>query len=122
MSLVGTPDERSAQLVLELSVGRLPRSLAFYEAVGFELERQTATFAVLSWAGQRLFLVEHSHAAPGHPPPNLRIIVENVDAWHAKAQANGWNIRSPLADQPYGLRDFTIADPDGYELRFATPI
>jgi hypothetical protein len=26
----------------------------------------------------------------------------------------------PISDRYYGLRDFTIADPDGFGIRFAT--
>ena len=28
----------------------------------------------------------------------------------------------PIADRYYGLRDFTIADPDGFGLRFGTSL
>ncbi len=27
-----------------------------------------------------------------------------------------------IGNRPYGLRDFTVGDPDGFGLRFATPI
>jgi len=32
----------------------------------------------------------------------------------------GARIILPVADRYYGLRDFTIADPDGFGVRFAT--
>jgi uncharacterized glyoxalase superfamily protein PhnB len=28
---------------------------------------------------------------------------------------------TPLQDQPWGLRDFRVVDPEGYYLRFTTP-
>jgi catechol 2,3-dioxygenase-like lactoylglutathione lyase family enzyme len=118
---VGSASELHAQLVTELSVADLPRSLAFYRAVGFEVERATPSFAVIAWEGRRLFLAQHADVEVGRHPPNLRIMVEDVDAWLTKAQAAGWDVVWPLANRGYGLRDFTVLDPDGYEVRFATP-
>ena len=34
----------------------------------------------------------------------------------------GARIVIPLADRYYGLRDFTIADPDGFGIRFASAL
>jgi hypothetical protein len=34
----------------------------------------------------------------------------------------GARVLAPIADRDYGLRDFTIADPDGFGIRFATRI
>jgi hypothetical protein len=34
-------------------------------------------------------------------------------------QKLGWTIKHGLADRGYGLRDFVVDDPDGYEVRFA---
>jgi hypothetical protein len=31
-------------------------------------------------------------------------------------------VLAPIADREYGLRDFTIADPDGFGVRFGTRI
>jgi hypothetical protein len=31
-------------------------------------------------------------------------------------------VLAPIADRDYGLRDFTIADPDGFGVRFGTRI
>jgi len=35
-------------------------------------------------------------------------------------QQLGARVIKPIADRYYGLRDFTIADPDGFGLRFGT--
>jgi len=32
----------------------------------------------------------------------------------------GARVIDPIAERYYGLRDFTIADPDGFGIRFAT--
>ena len=47
-------------------------------------------------------------------------MVPNVDEYWQLAQDIGARIVVPMADRPYGLRDFTIADPDGFGVRFAS--
>ena len=42
--------------------------------------------------------------------------VDDVDRWHNRAMASGYPILEPLQERPWGLRDFRLADPDGYYL------
>ena len=116
---IGSIAERSAQLAIELRVADLAASIAFYAAAGFVLERRAAGFATLQIDGRYLLLSENPTAVAGPNPPNLRIFVEDVDAAFARAQALGWPVKYDLADHGYGLRDFTVSDPDGYEVRLA---
>lgn len=46
-------------------------------------------------------------------------MVPNVYEYWARARALGCEVIIPIADRCYGLRDFTIADPDGFGIRFA---
>ncbi len=112
------------QLVLELFVRDFARSLAFYTALGFEVERQEEAFAVLRFEGCE-FLLEASQKlgdVPARPAANVRILVDDVDAKWALAQQLGAPVFNPIADRYYGLRDFTVLDPDGFGVRFASPI
>jgi uncharacterized glyoxalase superfamily protein PhnB len=45
-----------------------------------------------------------------------------VDAVWAVAQTLGLRVERSIADRFYGLRDFTVLDPDGFGLRFASPL
>ena len=47
------------------------------------------------------------------PNPNVSIEVEDVDAVHAKAVALGLPIVYPLTNEPWGVRRFFVADPNG---------
>jgi catechol 2,3-dioxygenase-like lactoylglutathione lyase family enzyme len=114
--------ESTAQLVVEVYVRDLERSLGFYRALGFGLERRTGGFAVLSWAGHVLFLDEQPQFPDlaGRERANVRVMVPDVDAVWRRAQSIGATVSAPIADRPYGLRDFTVRDPDGFGLRFAS--
>lgn len=118
------------QLVTEIVVTDIRRSLAFYKQLGFELLRDGGEFMELTWEDHRLFLAELSAfrgiqgATPTAPPPfplaNVRVMVPNVDEYWRLANEIGAKIIIPVADRYYGLRDFTIADPDGFGVRFAS--
>jgi catechol 2,3-dioxygenase-like lactoylglutathione lyase family enzyme len=114
------------QLVLELFVRDAAVSKAFYLALGFELLEDRGSFVVLGWEGHQLFLDERPELGPPPGPPhggaraNVRVMVPDVDRYFARAQQLGAPIAVPIADRDYGLRDFTLLDPDGFGVRFGT--
>lgn len=112
------------QLVVELFVRDFDRSLTFYRALGFEVERQEEDFAVLRFDGCG-FLIQASRKlgdVPSRPAANLRILVDDVDAKWDLARGLGAPVFVPIGDRDYGLRDFIVLDPDGFGVRFAMPI
>ena len=111
------------QLVVEVYVRNLDRALDFYRSLGFELVGRKGSFAAVAWEGRQLFLDEQSHfeRSPS-PQANVRVMVSDVDTWWRRATEMGARVLAPIADREYGLRDFTIADPDGFGIRFATRI
>lgn len=118
------------QLVTEIVVRDIRRSLDFYRRLGFELLRDGGDFVELTWEDHRLFLAELSAfrdargaalaAPPAFPLANVRVMVPDVDECWKRANDLGARIISPVADRYYGLRDFTLADPDGFGVRFAS--
>ena len=118
------------QLVTEIVVRNIRRSVDFYSRLGFELLRDGADFVELTWEDHRLFLAELSAfhevhdvalpAPPQFPLANVRVMVPNVDEYWKLANEIGAQIMVPIADRYYGLRDFIIADPDGFGVRFAS--
>ncbi len=110
------------QLVSEIFVRDLDKSLAFYEQLGFQRLRKDGGFAELAWEGHKLFLDQRSKlpAAPEFPAANMRVMVSDVDAYWKLCGEMKARVVAPIGDRYYGLRDFTIADPDGYGVRFAS--
>jgi catechol 2,3-dioxygenase-like lactoylglutathione lyase family enzyme len=110
------------QLVVEVYARDLARSLEFYRALGFEVQSVEADFAVLAWEDHRFFLEPRPDlpAVIDQPQANIRIMVADVDTYWAIAQRIGARVIKPIEDRYYGLRDFTIADPDGFGLRFGS--
>lgn len=126
------------RLVPELDVSDLEASLTFYvEVCGFALryERPDERFAYLDLDGAELMLQQADgpgrrfRTAPLERPygrgVNLQIEVADVDALHARAAAAGHDLVLELEERWYrtgaveaGNRQFVVADPDGYLLRF----
>jgi uncharacterized glyoxalase superfamily protein PhnB len=68
---------------------------------------------------------EHQLAAPTALPAasgGLVVHVDDVDAHHRHAAANGAIIDSTPTDQDYGQREYGARDPEGHRWWFATPI
>ena len=122
--------DSTEQLVTEIMVRDIKRSTEFYCRLGFALLRDGGDFVELTWEEHQLFLDERSASPEGDqaamsapqqfPPANIRVMVPNVDEYWRLAQDLGARIVVPIADRSYGLRDFTIADPDGFGVRFAS--
>jgi catechol 2,3-dioxygenase-like lactoylglutathione lyase family enzyme len=128
------------RLVPELDVSDLQRSLTFYEQVlGFNrlYDRPEEGFAYLDFHGAHLMLEQAEgpgrrfHSAPLVPPfgrgMNLQIeaACAALQAVHQRLLENGFNFVIPLEERWYrrdgcevGQRQFVVADPDGYLLRF----
>jgi predicted enzyme related to lactoylglutathione lyase len=110
------------QLVVEVYVRNLQRSKMFYLQLGFDLLIEKESFISLTWENHRLFLEERKDlpSPADFPQANVRIMVPDVDECWKRVHAMKARVIKPIADRTYGLRDFTIADPDGFGLRFGS--
>jgi catechol 2,3-dioxygenase-like lactoylglutathione lyase family enzyme len=114
--------EAGEQLVVELYVRNIKESCEFDRQFGFEVTRDAGGFVELKWENTLLFLEEIKKAPlpPQDPVGNIRIMVPNVDDYWTLSSNIGSRVIRPIENRGYGLRDFTIAGPDGLGLRFAT--
>jgi catechol 2,3-dioxygenase-like lactoylglutathione lyase family enzyme len=122
---------------VEFFVTDLDRSLDFYRSLGFELVRRWEGWALIDRAGSRLALQadayarDHDHYFTPHLDVFPRGVgvetcvdvddVADLTALHGVAQRLGCVVRE-LRERGWGATDFRIADPDGYFLRFTTPL
>lgn len=125
-----------AVLVPELSVSDWARSRAFYvDLLGFAIryERPAEGFSYLDLNGAELMIdqlglgrdFDQGFAPPFGRGVNLSIEVADAAGLAARILAAGHRLHLPLedrwydmADQQTGNRQFILADPDGYLLRF----
>ena len=114
--------DSTEQLVTEIFVSDISRSKDFYSQLGFKLRNDKGSFVSLTWEGHELYLDERKDMPthPDFPQANIRIMVPNVDDYWKLAKEMGARVLSPIEDRRYGLRDFTILDPDGFGVRIGT--
>lgn len=122
-------------IVVELFVSDVERSIAFYEALGFGVLKRWRDWLIMERDGVKLTLQGDSHAVAGphYFTPHIGrqprgtgveivVQVDDVDALYADALAKGLNVVKPIQDRDWGARDFRVADPDGYFVRFTSPL
>jgi catechol 2,3-dioxygenase-like lactoylglutathione lyase family enzyme len=119
VQIIGSPEELRAQGVVEIVVPDLSAALSFYRRLGFTVARETPTFITLRWDGAFLFIAQNPDATSAPRWASLRIVVADVNAVWARVMQLQLPIGTPIADRAYGLRDFTVKDPAGFEIRFA---
>lgn len=121
----------------ELFVSDRDKSVDFYTSVlGFEVRRLDESYAMLTCGGVVLGLSRQSDLPETGEGPaftqqrlnrdhgaGVEIVLETPDlaALYERVQRSGYQLAAPIQDRPWGLRDFRIADPDGYYLRITTP-
>ena len=124
-------------ITVELFVPEVESAVRFYtDKLGFELLRMesgniggraAASFAVLALERAALLIAHKSLEGGLAMPPgggniDIRIVIEDVDSVYRRARDNGVDIVQEIAERDYGLRDFIVRDPNGFRLRFASPL
>ena len=110
-------------------------AVRFYtEVFGFMLQRaektgERSTFAIVRLGGTMImFMHQAYYTGPKEELQSrgagldIRVMVPDVDAMYRRAKAAGLPLMHDIADRDYGLRDFIVRDPDGFRLRFASPL
>jgi len=114
----------------------LDRSIAWYERLGFRLLQRWEGWAMLDRGGSRIALQADAYArdhphyfGPGFERDDARglgvevsVDVDDLDALYGIAQGIDGAVVKPPVDRPWGARDFRVADPDGFFVRFTTPL
>ncbi len=135
-----TADPREVAIVApELFVPDVGAAIRFYvEKLGFRLYRVDppdepgphSEFAIVTLDGAVVMLAhDRLYAAMGGSTESqrgvaidVRIMVPDADAVYQRCRDNGVTVAHDIADRYYGLRDFVIADLNGFRLRFASPL
>ena len=113
-----------------LTVNDLERSLAWYrDVLGFKVEeryeRDGRLVGVGLQAGDVFFMLSQDDWKKGRDRKKgegFRIFcltTQDVDAIARRIRAAGGTLDRGPADQPWGMRDFALTDPDGFKITIA---
>jgi len=113
-----------------LAVRDMKEAIAFYrDSLGFKMgmafpDAGNPEYADLSKDGMVLMFIAADNIGIGSNEKlgtgvNLYMQIDgDIDEYYREVQEKGVNIAVDIKDEPYGIRDFTIADINGYYLTF----
>lgn len=123
--------KQNAQLMPMISVDSVDRARAFYvEQLGFGHvmgmlgKDGQLDFCTVTLDGAKVMLMRPQQRTDGTSPTSSKRPVEiylevsDVNAYHDQLAAKGIKATSPLTDQWWGDRTFTVMDPFGYQIWF----
>ena len=101
-----------------LPVRDLDASCAFYEAAGFDVRQyEGGGFAFVEYQDESVFdLSVCEQITPETNGAGCYLIVRDVDGWHDELVLRGLAV-TPIEDMPWGMREFTLTDPDRNNVR-----
>jgi catechol 2,3-dioxygenase-like lactoylglutathione lyase family enzyme len=112
---MGTQEKLSAMgpPVPELPVADVERAQAYYrDALGFTVGWLEPDKSIGAVSRDRAVIFFRKRTAPFEPAVHW-IFAQDVDASYAELRALGARIVDDLSTKPWGLRQFTVGDPDG---------
>lgn len=102
------------------------QTLEYYkEVLGFDSTwtwGEPPTFGGASCGGTSIMFNFQPELAANVSGHQHWINVEDADASFSNHVARGAEVVEPIADRPWGFREYVLADPNGYHLRFAGPL
>lgn len=122
------------ELVPLLNVEDPERSIDFYtRALSFEVAQDFSAagrrvWAMLQQGGVKLMIngasdpgSVHRRGRPSYGETVLYLYVDSARDWHAALKAQGI-ATGDVAAEPYGMEEFRLRDPDGYEIAIGSPL
>jgi uncharacterized glyoxalase superfamily protein PhnB len=92
-------------------------AIRFYEAAGFDVDPYDDGFAFVRLRDQSVFDLDLKPATdPSTNGAGCYIIIDDVDGWHDRLLAAGLPVTA-VEDMPWGMREFTLTDPYGSQIR-----
>lgn len=98
----------------------------FKEKLGFTLRFTAPGWEFLAFGDFKVMLGECADEMWAHETGNhswfANVLVENLDEIYEEFQNRGAEILHPIADKPWGLREFGVTTPDGHRITFGQEI
>ena len=114
----------STQVIPVMHIADVETAIVYYTTVlGFTEDFRWKDYAGVCWDGlAHLHLNGFANGPERNGKGQAYFIVDNVDEVYAGMLSRGAVIDHPLVDNPYGMRDFSVVDPDGNRYTFGTDI
>ncbi|MGC2447214.1 MAG: VOC family protein [Candidatus Sulfotelmatobacter sp.] len=96
----------------------VPAAVAYYrDVLGFRINYQQADLGVMDRDAITILLIARTAEFKGIG--SFGVYVSDADVLYKELSAKGAKILGPPVSRPWGLRDFTVIDPEGNRVTFA---
>jgi len=119
-----SPSRRDAQrqglrqALPALPFDNVPAAVTYYrEVLGFHINYQQADLGVMDRDAITILLIARTADYKGIG--SFSVYVSDADALYDEFSGKGAKILGPPVSRPWGLRDFTVIDPEGNRITFA---
>ena len=111
-----------------LPVIDMAAAIEFYERAGFRVRQYHDDqgdpgegFAFVEYDGVSVFDLDVVAIDPDRNGAGCYLVTQNADEWHARLTTEGLPV-TPIEDQPWGMREFTLRDPSNNNIRIGRGI
>ncbi len=106
-----------------LPVRDIDEAVTFFEGAGFDVRvYEGGGFAFVEYEDESVFDLDLCERVdPDSNGAGCYLIVTDVDGWHGRLVAAGLPV-TPVEDQPWGMHEFTLTDPNGNHIRVGRSI
>lgn len=119
------PDKIVERPMLERMLPHMPvddvaTAIAHYrDVLGFQIDYAQHDLGVMYRDRTTLLLIQRTlkHTGIG----SFSVYIADADSLHSELVQRGATIEGPPISRPWGLRDFTVVDPEGNRITFAQP-
>ena len=109
------------QIMPELPLDDVAAGVAYYrDVLGFGINYRDDSIGVMDRDVVRVLLVARTDRHTGIG--SAYVYVEDADALHAELRSKGARVEGEPVDHPWGLRDFSVLDPEGNRITFGQPL
>ena len=116
-SRVRTP-RADARTIPILPSADLDRTSAFYQTFGLEEIARYERYLLMGMAGIELHFSSRNESTPAG---EAVVLVRDAGRLWKQLKSRDVAGLGPVEDQPYGLREFVVTDPDGNRIRVGSP-
>lgn len=108
------------KIMPELPLDDVAAGVSHYrDVLGFSVNYQQNDIGVMDRDKARILLIARTPQHKGIG--SCYLYVADADALHAELVGKGANVQGEPISRPWGLREFTVLDPEGNRLTFGQP-
>ena len=109
------------KIMPELPLRDVAAGVAYYrDVLGFGINYQQDDIGVMDRDAVRVLLIARTQRHTGIG--SAYVYVDDADALHAELRDRGARVARDPVSHPWGLRDFSVLDPEGNQITFGQPL